>query len=94
MNTLYAAALPFIEERETQVVFGNTPKDATWAEHEEDPARPMAGAEVVIDKRFWLLLGKPDQLVFGFAKEEGWEKWVGSAPPAVSPTWMRPVEAS
>jgi hypothetical protein len=88
-DNLYAAALPLIEERGNQIIFGGDP-DATWAANEEigDTARPVEASRLVIDRRFWLLLGKPDVLVCGFANDAGWDKWVGVAPDAKARTWL------
>lgn len=80
-DSLYAAGLKFIEERGNQVVFGGA-LPATWSVSEEygdlEP-RPMESGELVIDRRFWLMLGKPEMLWVGFAIEAGWAKWVGTS---------------
>lgn len=93
-DALYAAALNLIEERGNQIVFGGNP-NLTWGANEElgdsEPRRVEAG-ELVIDRRYWILLGKPMQLVVGFANEAGWSKWVGKLPPAKAVIWLEACE--
>jgi hypothetical protein len=93
-DALYAAALPLIEERGNQVVFGGTPEGCTWAAFEDDPCREFEGAEIVIDRRFWMLLGKPKALCVGFSAEAGWQKWVGTPPsrPNIVGAWLQSFE--
>lgn len=89
-DTLYAATLPFIEQRGNQVAFGGVPADYSWdGDHPEH--RPIEGGELVIDKRYWELLGSPDKLVVGFACTAGWEKWVGGPAPFREAMWLEAV---
>lgn len=94
-DNLYATALPLIEERGDQVVFGGV-GDATmtWGDSDEyGPGRPIAGTEFVIDRRYWELCGKPDKLVVGIASEAGWDGWV-SQPPRTDLCWMEATGVS
>lgn len=90
-DSLYSGAMPFIEERGNQVVFGGDPNagenESTWGEPD---VRPVEPAEFVIDKRFWELLGKPTTLAVGFSTHEGWEKWITS-PPSDNVAWQEAV---
>lgn len=92
MDALFSATLDLIEERGSQVVFGGSPGNATWGANEYGPARPMAGCEFVIDRRYWEMLGMPDKMPVGFANESGWAKWVGCTPPAKATIWLEAFE--
>lgn len=78
---LFSTGLPLIKEEGLVVTFGGeTPDNYSWGETEYGPARAIAGTYFEIDKRFWEMLGKPQEIIVGFANEDGWEKWVGIRP--------------
>jgi hypothetical protein len=70
---LYTAALPVIGKTGTQVFLGGDAKEGlTWGDDQKN--RPISPNAVIMDKKYYEILGEPEEVVIIITTEEGWKK--------------------
>lgn len=72
-ETMYIGRLTLVTAGKTKAIFeANLDPNITWGDDQGN--RPVSGSRFEVDKKFWELLGCPDEITFGFGTAEGWKQ--------------------